>query len=114
MYAFFMTLHLIVCLVLVVSILLFQSSKGSALAMFGGGGDSLFSTPSGTDFMKKFTAGVAVAFAVTSMLLTIMAPRTRYKSVVQDNPLLPPQQQEQQTPAQPAEKAPAAPVPAGK
>jgi len=57
--------------------------------MFGGGGDSLFSTPSGTDFIKKFTTGAAIAFAITSLLLTILAPQAKYKTVVQDNPLLP-------------------------
>jgi len=89
MYTFFIIIHVIVCFILIVSILLFQSSKGSALSMFGGGGDSLFSTPSGTDFIKKFTAGVAIAFAITSILLTILAPQAKYKTVVQDNPLLP-------------------------
>ena len=89
MYTFFIIIHVIVCFILIVSILLFQSSKGSALSMFGGGVDSLFSTPSGTDFIKKFTAGVAIAFAITSILLTILAPQAKYKTVVQDNPLLP-------------------------
>lgn len=94
MYTFVVILHVIVCLVLIISILLFQSSKGSALSMFGGGGDSLFSSPSSTDFIKKFTAGAAIAFAITSILLTIMSPQARFKSVIQDNPLLPPPQQQ--------------------
>lgn len=87
MYTFVMILHVIVCFVLIISILIFQTSKGSALSMFGGGGDNLFSAPSATGFIKNFTAWTALAFAVTSILLTVLSPQTRFKSVVQENPI---------------------------
>ncbi len=83
MYTFFMVLHIIICILLVISILFLQTSKGSALSMFGGGVDSLFSTPGGTTFIKKFTMWLALAFAINSIILTALAP-TRYKSVLQD------------------------------
>jgi len=79
----------------------FQTSKGSALAMFGGGGDSLFNAASGTSFIKKFTAGCAALFAATSLLLTVLSSGSRFQSVVQQYPL------QQQAPAPAA--APAAP-----
>ncbi|MEW5952045.1 MAG: preprotein translocase subunit SecG [Elusimicrobia bacterium] len=96
MYTFIMILHIIICLILIISILVFQTSKGSALSMFGGGGENLFSAPSATGFIKKFTAWTALAFAVTSIMLTVLAPQTRFKSVVQENPLPIQTQQAQQ------------------
>lgn len=89
MYNIFLVLHIFICFLLVVSILFFQTSKGSALSMFGGGGDSLFSSPTGTTFIKKFTMWLAIAFAVNSIILTVLSP-TRQKSVL--NELSVPQQ----------------------
>ena len=104
MYSFIVTVHVLLAFVIIISIVVFQTSKGSALSMFGGGGDSLFNAASGTSFIKKFTAGCAALFAVTSLLLTIFGANNRYRSVVQDYPL-----QQQAAPAQPA-AAPAAPL----
>ena len=103
MYSFIVTVHVILAFVIIISIVVFQTSKGSALSMFGGGGDSLFNAASGTSFIKKFTAGCAALFAVTSLLLTIFGANNRYRSVVQEYPL------QQEAPAQPA-AAPAAPL----
>jgi preprotein translocase subunit SecG len=55
--------------------------------MFGGGGDALFNTASGTSFIKKFTTGAAIIFAVTSLLLTVFSSSARMRSVVQQYPL---------------------------
>ncbi|MGC8728995.1 MAG: preprotein translocase subunit SecG [Elusimicrobiales bacterium] len=85
MYNLFLILHIVICFLLVVSILFFQTSKGSALSMFGGGGDSLFSSPGGTTFIKKFTMWLALAFALNSIILTVLSP-TRYKSVLYEAP----------------------------
>lgn len=87
MYTFVLTLHILLAFVLIIAIVFLQTSKGSALSMFGGGGDALFNAASGTSFIKKFTLGAAACFAVTSVLLTIMASGNRFKSVVQDYPL---------------------------
>jgi len=107
MYSFIVTVHVLLALVIIVSIVVFQTSKGSALSMFGGGGDSLFNAASGTSFIKKFTAGCAALFAVTSLLLTIFGANNRFRSVVQDYPL---QQQAAPAaaPAQPGAQAPLA------
>ena len=100
MYTFLMVMHVLAALSLILAILVFQTSKGSALAMFGGGGDSLFNSATGTSFIKKFTITVAAMFAVTSLLLTVFASSNRMRSVVRDYPL----------PTQQAPAAPAAPV----
>ena len=113
MYTLIVTLHVILAFVIIISILVFQTSKGSALSMFGGGGDSLFNAASGTSFIKKFTAVAAGLFAVTSILLTVLGSSRRFQSVVLDpgNQLQPPPAA---APAQPgaAPAAPAAPAPA--
>lgn len=77
MYITLMTLHVIVC-ALVVFIVLIQSGKGAGLSNVfggGGGGDALFSAPSGSMFIRKLTTGLAVAFFLTSLLLTYMSAR---------------------------------------
>ncbi|MDO8806660.1 MAG: preprotein translocase subunit SecG [Elusimicrobiota bacterium] len=105
MYTFIVTMHIILAFVIIIAIVIFQTSKGSALSMFGGGGDSLFNAASGTSFIKKFTAGCAALFAVTSLLLTIFGANQRFRSVVQEYPL-----QQQEAPAQPAAAPGAAPA----
>ena len=98
MYSFILTAHVILGFVIIIAIVVFQTSKGSALSMFGGGGDALFNAASGTSFIKKFTIGAAALFACTSMLLTIYASSNRFHSVVQQYPMQ----------AQPQQAAPAA------
>jgi preprotein translocase subunit SecG len=112
MYGFIMTVHILTAFVLIIAIVVFQTSKGSALSMFGGGGDALFNSASGTSFIKKFTTGAAIVFACTSLLLTVLSSGNRMRSVVQQYPLGAPPQAAQQAPAaqQPAAPAPAAPA----
>lgn len=99
MYTLVLALHIMLGFVLILAIVVFQTSKGSALSMFGGGGDALFNAASGTSFIKKFTIGAAACFAVTSLLLTVMASGGKFRSVVQEFPI--------QAPA--AQTAPAVP-----
>ncbi|MBI4370297.1 MAG: preprotein translocase subunit SecG [Elusimicrobia bacterium] len=82
MYTIFMTIHVTLCVLIIVSILL-QSSKGGGFGgIFGSSGEVIFSTPSGSSFIRKLTAGFAIAFGVTSLSLTIMSRRSMYKSAV--------------------------------
>lgn len=105
MYTFIMGLHITLGFVIIISIVVFQTSKGSALSMFGGGGDSLFNAASGTSFIKKFTAGAAALFAATSLLLTVFSAGNRFHSVVQQYPL-----QGKPGPAAPAQPGAAQPA----
>ncbi|HAF96587.1 MAG: preprotein translocase subunit SecG [Elusimicrobia bacterium GWC2_51_8] len=108
MYTFLIVVHVLAAFSLILAIIVFQTSKGSALAMFGGGGDSLFNSATGTSFIKKFTITMAGIFAATSLLLTVFASSNRMRSVVQEYPL---QTQAPSAPAaQPSSPAPAAPV----
>ena len=80
MYHFLMFIHVVACLAMVLVVLL-QTGRGAGLQMFGGGGDSLITTPGGSSFMKKFTTGLAATFAFTSLFLTLLQNRTGMSSV---------------------------------
>jgi preprotein translocase subunit SecG len=80
MYTVLMTIHVVACLGMILFVLL-QTGRGAGLQMFGGGGDSLINTPSGSSFMKKFTAGLAATFAFTSLFLTLLHDRGGMSSV---------------------------------
>ncbi|MFH1259081.1 MAG: preprotein translocase subunit SecG [Elusimicrobiota bacterium] len=77
-------LHVIACISLILIVLL-QAGKSAGLAgLFGGGGgDNVFSTPSGGSFLKKVTITTAAIFALTSLTLTALSTRTPSRSVVE-------------------------------
>ena len=82
MYALMLTLHILICIVLVIVVLV-QSGK-SGMGIFGGGSsDALFSAPSGSAFIKKLTAGLAIAFIATTLILTFLHSRRTSRSVIQ-------------------------------
>ncbi len=110
MYNLILITHVSLAFIIIISIVVFQTSKGSALSMFGGGGDALFNAASGTSFIKKFTAICAGMFAVTSLLLTIFGANQRFSSVVQQYPLQQQAPAEQAAPAKPGMPAAAAPA----
>src|SRR5688572_26131835 len=82
MYSVILAVHVVVC-ILVILVVLLQSGKGAGFAgLFGGGGgDALFSAPSGSSFVRKLTTGLAVGFFLTSLLLTYMSARRGLSSV---------------------------------
>jgi preprotein translocase subunit SecG len=80
MYHFLLAIHICACLAMILVVLL-QTGRGAGLQMFGGGGDSLITTPGGSSFMKKFTTGLAATFAATSLFLTLLQNRTGMSSV---------------------------------
>ena len=102
MYSFVLILHVVAAVVLIIAILVFQTSKGSALSMFGGGGDNLFSSNTGTSFVRKFTMVVGAIFGATSLFLTIYSSSLRMKSVVQEHPMRQAAPAKAQAPAQEA------------
>lgn len=67
-------LHLVIAVALV-GVVLLQQSEGGALGI--GGGGSSFMTGRGTaNFLTRATAGLAAAFFVTSIGLTLLARNT--------------------------------------
>ncbi len=117
-YDFLLSVHVLAC-VLMILVVLLQTGRGAGLSVFGGGGDSLITTPTGSNFMKNLTNGLAVTFGVTSLMLTLYASRAGMGSVTGRVRMPPPIEAPQapgapapQTPAgvhQPASQTPAAP-----
>ena len=86
MYSFIVFVHIVVCIGLIM-VVLFQAGKGAGLGnLFGGGGDQLFSAPSGTAFIKKVTTGMAIVFIITSVVLTILSSRQNRRSILENLP----------------------------
>lgn len=81
------TVHYFVCLFLVVVILL-QAGKGADIgAAFGAGGSqTLFGPRGAATFLSKLTAGVAVAFILTSVGLVQISKGKGTASVLEKAP----------------------------
>ncbi len=120
-----LTLHIIVCVVLVILILL-QAGKEGMGVIFGGGNTSVFGSSGAGGMLAKMTAFMAVVFVVTSLSYTyVTSSRPSDESAVlnvepltiEDVPAKPAAAPEAAAPAQPATtgEAPAAPevAPAG-
>src|SRR3954467_4961537 len=88
MYGFLVFLHIIVCIGLVM-VVLFQAGKGAGLGNLfgGGGGDQLFSAPSGSAFIRKLTTGMALVFLFTSLSLTIVTSQRTNRSLLEQVPV---------------------------
>lgn len=99
-------IHLMIASALVAVVLL-QRSEGGALGIGGGGGGAGgFLTGRGTaNLLTRVTAGLAAAFFVTSMLLSIMAQHGSSPTSVFDQPA----GQSSGAPAQPGQQPEGAP-----
>jgi preprotein translocase subunit SecG len=88
LYGFFVFIHILVCIGLVLVVLL-QAGKGAGLGnIFGGGGsDQLFSAPSGSAFVRKLTTIMALIFLFTSVTLTLLSSRRSQRSLMESIPM---------------------------
>jgi preprotein translocase subunit SecG len=75
-----LVVHIIVCVALILIILL-QSGKGADIgAAFGGGSSqTVFGSTGATPLLSKITIGAAVAFMMTSIVLTYFSGRVVVK-----------------------------------
>ena len=71
-----LVIHLLIALTMV-GVVLMQRSEGGALGIGGGGGGGFMSGRASANLLTRITAGLAGAFMVTSLLLTIVATRDR-------------------------------------
>ena len=87
MYGILIFVHIIVCVGLIL-VVLFQAGKGAGLGNLfgGGGGDQLFSAPSGSAFIRKLTTGMAIVFVFTSLGLTILTSQRNQHSLMEQIP----------------------------
>ncbi len=76
-----LTIHVIVCISLVVVILL-QQGKGAEIgAVFGGSSQTVFGASGAGNVLTRATAGLAVVFFATSMYLAYASTRRATGSV---------------------------------
>ena len=103
-----LSLHVIVCVVLVILILL-QSGKEGMGVIFGGGNSSVFGSSGAGGLLAKLTAFVAIIFVVTSLGYNIAtSSRNDQESTILDVQLESKPKAPVQTPAPATEPAPAA------
>lgn len=78
-------LHVIICVLLVVTVLL-QFGKGAEMGAVMGGGASqaVFSSSSQGNFFTKLTSILAISFMINSIVLTTMKSRSAKKSLFDD------------------------------
>ena len=111
-----LTLHVIVCVALVILVLL-QAGKEGMGVIFGGGNSSVFGSSGAGGLLAKLTAFMAVLFVVTCLGFNMLTstPKTQESTILdvrlEDAPLPPvTSPAEQAAPAAPASGAPAAQV----
>lgn len=83
MITFLITLHVIICVLLVITVLL-QFGKGAEMgAVMGGGGASqaVFSSSAKGNFMTRLTTVLAIGFMVNSIILTTVKSRDAKRSL---------------------------------
>ncbi|MCD4812626.1 preprotein translocase subunit SecG [bacterium] len=85
----FWGIHIINCIVLIITVLL-QAGKGSTMGLSLGGGASqtVFGSTGGKNFFARLTTGFAILFMLTSILLSIISSRSArsYRGVMQQLP----------------------------
>lgn len=75
MYPFFVALHVLLCLFLIVVILLQPGKGGDIGAAFGGGGSTMFGPRGPTGILQQATTVVAVLFMGTTLTLALYSNR---------------------------------------
>jgi len=78
-------LHLMIASALV-GVVLLQRSEGGALGIGGGGGGGFMSGRGAANFLTRVTGGLALAFFMTSLLLTLLATRPTTSRSIFDPP----------------------------
>jgi len=85
------TIHVIVCMVLIIVVLLQHGKSADIAATFGGVGSQTAFGPRGTaTLLSKVTTWCAVIFMITAISLTLLATRNHPTSIMQNEKSAPP------------------------
>jgi len=78
------TIHIIVCILLILIVLL-QSGKGAAMgvSLGGGAGQTLFGATGPASILTKITTAVAIIFMITSLTLAYLSGNQAETSVME-------------------------------
>ncbi len=87
MTAILVTIHVAVCIFLILVVLL-QTGKGAEMgvSMGGGGSQALFGAAGPANILTKITTVVAIVFMITSLTLAYMSGHQSQSSVMKDAP----------------------------
>ncbi len=97
MYTVVVTIHIIVCVILVLTVLL-QQGKGAEVGAVFGSSEAMFGSAGPASALNKVTTVVAIIFMITSLVLTYLAAHRTGDSVMEgiktEAPAVPPAQEE--------------------
>jgi preprotein translocase subunit SecG len=83
MYTLVVTVHIVACVILVLSVLL-QQGKGAEVGAVFGSSEAVFGSSGPASLLSKITTAVAIVFMVTSLSLTYLAAHHEGGSVMKD------------------------------
>jgi preprotein translocase subunit SecG len=83
LYSILIVVHIITCVLLVLTVLL-QQGKGAEIGAVFGSSDTIFGSAGPASFLHKLTTGLAVLFMVSSLILTYLSAHKVKDSVMQD------------------------------
>lgn len=83
MYSILIVVHVITCVLLVITVLL-QQGKGAEIGAVFGSSDTIFGSAGPASLLHKLTTGLAVLFMVSSLVLTYLSAHKIEDSVMQD------------------------------
>jgi len=93
MFALVLTIHIIVCILMVLIVLL-QQGKGAEVGAVFGSSEAIFGATGPTTFLGKATTVLAVVFMLTSLGLTYLSAHGTSGSVMESVPVTAPQPKE--------------------
>jgi preprotein translocase subunit SecG len=106
MATFILFVHILIAAALI-GVVLLQRSEGGALGIGGGGGGGFMTGRGAANFLTRLTAGLAAAFFVTSLFLSLIGARSDGpRSVLESGKI-----QKTQPDKQPGDDAPAVNLP---
>lgn len=82
--ALIVSVHVLVCLIMI-GVILLQSGKGAEIgAAFGGSSQTIFGSRGAATFLSKMTVGAATLFMLTSLTLSILSKQGSIASSILD------------------------------
>jgi len=93
------SLHVIVCIALILIVLL-QKGKGADMgAAFGGSSQTVFGGAGAGSFLSKLTTAAAIIFMITCLLLAFMTGKGKTTSIMENVKTTAPATQQSSTPS---------------
>jgi len=81
--------HVLACIILVLTVLL-QAGKGADMgAVFGGASTTIFGSSGAGNFLTRLTTGAAIVFMLTSLTLTYGSNRSTTATIMPEHAVLP-------------------------